>query len=80
MNIDKDKIMNYTDPTEETKKVLHIGFVSESSLDFDEENGYGTMYVNYRDGKASFEPTREEAKYLNKEQTAYLLKWLAYSR
>ena len=38
------------------------------------------MYVNYRDGEASFEPTREEAKYLNKEQTAYLLKWLAYSR
>ena len=72
--------MNYTDPTEETKEALHIGFVSESSLDFDEENGYGTMYVNYRDGKASFEPTREEAKYLNKEQTAYLLKWLAYSR
>jgi hypothetical protein len=72
--------MNYTEPTQEEKEALHIGYVSESSLNFNEENGFGTMYITYSDGEASFEPTREEAKYLNKEQTAYLLKWLAYSR
>mgnify|MGYP003647587867 FL=1 len=72
--------MNYTEPAEETKEALHIGGVSESYLDFEEENGYGTLQISYRDGEASFEPTREEAKYLNKEQTAYLIKWLSYSR
>tara|TARA_R110000744_G_scaffold77468_4_gene152911 strand:+ start:3647 stop:3865 length:219 start_codon:yes stop_codon:yes gene_type:complete len=72
--------MNYTEPTEETKEALHIGSVSESTLYFNEENGYGTLQIRHRDGEASFEPTREEAKYLNKEQTAYLIKWLSYSR
>ena len=72
--------MNYTEPTQEEKKALHIGYVSESSLDFNEPNGFGTMYIAYSDGEASFEPTREEAQHLNKEQTAYLLRWLAYSR
>ena len=73
--------MNYTEPTQEEKEALHIGYVSESSLDFQEENGFGEMRIwKSEDGTTSFEPTREEAKYLNKEQTAYLLKWLAYSR
>ena len=72
--------MNYTEPTEGTKEALHIGSVSESTLYFEEEYGYGTLQIRYRDGEISFEPTREEAKYLNKEQTDYFLKWLAYSR
>mgnify|MGYP003651180159 CR=1 FL=1 len=73
--------MNYTDPTEETKEALHIGGVSESYLDFEEENGFGEMNIwKSEDGTTSFEPTREEAKYLNKEQTAYMIKWISYSR
>ena len=72
--------MNYIEPIQEEKEVLYIGYVSESSLYFEEENGYGTMQITYSDGELSFEPTREEAKYLNKEQTTYLLKWLTYSR
>jgi len=68
--------MNYYKISEETKKALHISFVSVSGLTFEEENGYGLMRIKYRDGEASFEPTREEAKYLNKEQTAILLDWL----
>ena len=72
--------MNYTEPTEETKEALHIGGVSESYLDFEEENGFGELNITLRDGEASIEPTREEAKYLNKEQTAYMIKWLSYSR
>lgn len=68
--------MDYNNISEETKKALHIAFVSESDLDFEEENGFGKMYITYRDGETSFEPTREEAKYLNKEQTTFLLEWL----
>ena len=68
--------MDYNNISEETKKALHIAFVSESDLDFNEENGFGAMYITYREGQAKFEPTREEAQYLNKEQTTFLLEWL----
>ena len=39
--------MNYTEPTEETKEALHIGSVSESTLYFNEENGYGTLQIRH---------------------------------
>tara|TARA_R110000744_G_scaffold357580_2_gene464450 strand:+ start:5892 stop:6113 length:222 start_codon:yes stop_codon:yes gene_type:complete len=73
--------MKYTDPTKEEMEALHIGGVSESFLDFEEENGYGEMNIWIsEDGSTSFEPTREEAKYLTKEQTDYMIKWISYSR
>lgn len=73
--------MNYTEPSEEVKKALHIAFVSESCLTFEEENGYGQMDICVQDsGNISIQSTREEATFLSNEQRIYLAEWMTYSR
>lgn len=63
------------------KKALHIAFVSESCLTFEEENGYGQMDVCIQEnGSISIQSTREEATYLSNEQRKYLAEWMTYSR
>ena len=73
--------MDYTNISEETKKALHIACVSESSLVFRKGDFGDTIeFDKYDDGEFSIELMDSGSYYFTKEQLAFIVKWISYSR
>ncbi len=73
--------MKYTEPKKETKKALHIAFVSESSLSFKTDDFGGTIDFDIcRDKGLSIDLVDRNSTWFTKEQLTFILKWLSYSR
>jgi len=72
--------MNYTKPSQEEKKALHIAFVSVSSLTFEEINGTGKIdFIFQYKGNIYIDSNGNDIN-LTKEQRIYLAEWMSYSR
>jgi hypothetical protein len=76
--------MNYTEPSQEEKKALHIAFVSVSCLSFEEiiasVGTHGKIDFMFQSGGNMYTDTNGNDFLLTKGQMSYLVKWLSYSR
>lgn len=68
--------MDFEQITDKEKEALHITCVSESSLVFDDT----IEFDKYDDGEFSIELVDSEIYYFTKEQLAFIVKWISYSR
>lgn len=73
--------MNFEQITDKEKEALHIVHVSESSLVFRTCDFSDTIeFAKYDDGEFSIELMDSGSYYFTKEQLAFILKWISYSR
>ena len=78
----KNKIIDFDKITDEEKEALHIACVSESNLVF-RKGDFGDMieFDKYDDGEFSIEIEMNIGSYyFKKEQLAFIVKWISYSR
>ncbi len=67
--------------TQEQKEVLHIAYVSESSLSFKTDDFGGTIDFDICNDKGfSIDLVDRSSTWFTKEQLTFILKWLSYSR
>jgi hypothetical protein len=73
--------MDFEQITDKEKEALHIACVSESSLVFRKGNFGDTIeFDKYDDGEFSIELMDDNIFYFTKEQLAFIVKWISYSR
>ena len=73
--------MDFEQITDEEKEALHIAYVSESNLIFKQNNFCSTIeFDKYDDSEFSVEVIDADTYYFTKEQLAFIVKWISYSR
>lgn len=73
--------MDFEQITDKEKEALHIAYVSESSLVFRKGDFGDTIeFDKYDDGEFSIELVDSGSYYFTKEQLAFIVKWISYSR
>ncbi len=73
--------MDFEKISDKEKEALHIACVSESSLVFRKGNFGDTIeFDKYDDGDFSIELMNAGTYCFTKEQLAFIVKWISYSR
>ena len=73
--------MDFEQISDQETEALHIVCVSESSLVFRKGDFGDTIELDkYNDGEFSIELMDSRSYYFTKEQLAFIVKWISYSR
>lgn len=73
--------MDFNNISNDTKKALNIAYVNEGSLSFKTDDFGGTIDFDIcKDGGLSIDLVDRKSTWFTKEQLAFILKWLSYSR
>ena len=73
--------MDFEQISDQEAEALHIVCVSESSLVFRKGDFGDTIELDkYNDGEFSIELMDSRSYYFTKEQLAFIVKWISYSR